>query len=169
MLRLVSTCSAFALRPRLRGAPEGSAGRASPQDGRAAAWFAASPAGSSTARPLLPAAAPAAGLGHSTSYGTLLQLTDTSVPEEGDAELQAAEAAAGAAAAPTDAGARAAGGEGAGPADGAPAGGEEQQDAWAAPPSPTLQSGRQLWADFFSVTPATAEAGPSTSLDFIAP
>ena len=36
------------------------------------------------------------------------------------------------------------------------------------PPSPSLECGRALWCDFFSVAPATTTA-PSTSLDFIAP
>ena len=36
------------------------------------------------------------------------------------------------------------------------------------PPSRSLECGRALWCDFFSVAPATTTA-PSTSLDFIAP
>ncbi|KAL4441473.1 hypothetical protein ABPG77_001977 [Micractinium sp. CCAP 211/92] len=107
-----------------------------------------------------------AGLVQSTSHGALLQLTDIAVPEEADAELQAAEAAAAVAAEDGD---RGGSDGGARQAEGLAAGDEEQGNGWAVPPSPTLQSGRQLWADFFSVAPATAEAGPSTSLDFIAP
>lgn len=35
-------------------------------------------------------------------------------------------------------------------------------------PLPMLESGRELWRDFFLLTPATS-AAPTTSLDFIAP
>lgn len=32
-----------------------------------------------------------------------------------------------------------------------------------------LESGRELWRDFFSLTPATSLAAPGMGLDFIAP
>lgn len=48
---------------------------------------------------------------------------------------------------------------------------EEEEEAAAAVPLETLESGRALWRDFFSVAPITTTAGAvtSTSLDFIAP
>jgi hypothetical protein len=36
-------------------------------------------------------------------------------------------------------------------------------------PGPLLETGRELWRDFFSLTPATSLAAPGTGLDFIAP
>lgn len=105
---------------------------------------------------LLGSAAAYRNLQLSPSTGLLLQLavqeslTDYSVPEESAEEQQEVAGAAGAAGRAT-------------PPDEALA--EEP-----APPSPSFESGRALWRDFFSVVPATTEAGAgSTSLDYIAP
>lgn len=108
-------------------------------------------------------------------------LTDTVVPEDEEREEQAAaaEAAEAAQAAEAAAGAPAEGPPNRPEAAAAAVAGEplpeesrETEDgegfAVPVPPSPSLERGRDLWRNFFSLTPATTAAA-STSLDFIAP
>ncbi|KAI3427004.1 hypothetical protein D9Q98_006948 [Chlorella vulgaris] len=101
------------------------------------------------------------------------QLTDTVVPEDAEREEEhVAEAAAEAAAA------AAAGGRGAGgmpPELASPVaimGMDDVEEVVEEAPlpasSPSLDCGRELWRDFFSLTPASSNV-PCTSLDFIAP